>query len=457
MPETERDDGARLTRGSIRGHLVQQTLPMVFGIAAITSVGIVDAYFVGQLGPEPLAAISYAFPVGIALTSLGVGLLVGINSVVSRALGSRERDLAERRAIQGVVLTGLVGLALTALLFALYGPLFNLLGAEGETAELIDQYMRPYLAGYPFLLFSMGSNGVLRAQGAAKRSSAILLTLAAANWVLDPLLIAGWGPVPGYGIAGAGYASGGSFVLAGTLAMILAARSDLGLRVSRLRDGDWGAGARQLATVGIPAASANAINPVGLTVLTGFLSAYGDDAVAAFGVAGRLQSFAVVPLLALSSSIGAIVGQNWGAGHPDRSRAALNQAQAFSLIYGTGIAVLLVLFRDEAAGVFTDDLAVIEDIGLYLKVAAWGFGGFGVLIVTNGALNAIDRASRALVLSAARVLIVMVPVAWVGGQLAGVAGVYGGELAANLFGSALGFFFGRRYLAAENCRHVATA
>ena len=71
---------AKLTRGSIPGHLVKQTLPMIVGVAAIMSISLIDAYFIGQLGPDPLAAISFIFPITVALTSLGVGVMVGINS-----------------------------------------------------------------------------------------------------------------------------------------------------------------------------------------------------------------------------------------------------------------------------------------------------------------------------------------------------------------------------------------
>ncbi|EMD83213.1 Multi antimicrobial extrusion protein [Pacificimonas flava] len=419
---------------------------MIFGIAAIMSVGIVDAYFVGELGPEPLAAISYAFPVGIALTSLGVGVMVGINSVVSRALGSGDRDLAQRRAAEGMVTAAAAGLLLTLLLITLQHPLFTLLGARGETLRLTDAYMLPYLAGFPFLLLSMGGNGVLRAQGAAKRSSTILLSMAAANWVLDPLLIDGIGVLPGYGIAGAAYASAASFLLAGLMSAALAALSELGIHLSLLSGPGLVKGARQIAAVGAPAALSNAINPIGLTVLTGLLSRFGNEAVAAFGVAGRLQSFAVVPLLAMSSSIGAIVGQNWGAGKPERSRRALVEAATFSLLYGLGVAVVLVSFREQAAGIFTDDPVVMDAIGLYLQVAAWGFWAYGVVIVVNGALNAIGRANIALALSALRVLAVMVPVAWLGGHVLGPGGIYAGELCANIIGAGLAYAIGRRIL-----------
>ena len=450
-------DNAKLTAGPIRKHLIEQTAPMLLGIASIMSVGIIDAYFVGELGPEPLAAISFAFPVTIMLSSLGVGVIVGINSVVSRALGGGRWSEAQRLAVQGVVLAAMFGLIAGVTVFAFHGPLFALLGAGGETAALIGDYMRPYAIGYPFLLVSMGANGALRAQGLAGKSAMILGSMAAANWVLDPLLIAGWGPFPSYGIAGAAYASAGSFVLAGLVGLTFAMRSRLGLQWGRLSEGGLLGGLRRIGKVGGPAAISNSINPLGLTVLTGFLSSFGDEAVAAFGVAGRLQSMAVVPLLALSSTIGAIVGQNWGAGRPDRSRLALREATLFSLAYGLAVAALLVTFRQEAAGIFSDEQAVIDAIGAYLIIAAWGFAGYGALIVTNGALNAIGRAPTATLISAFRVLAIMIPVAWTARTMFAESGVFAGELTANLIGGAVAYRVGLRALAPDRCPDVPAA
>lgn len=103
---------AKLVSGSIPGHLVSQTLPMVIGVAAIMSIGIVDAYFIGQLGSDALAAISFIFPVSVAITSLGVGIMVGINSVVARALGEGDHQRAARRANFGIVFAAAYGIAM---------------------------------------------------------------------------------------------------------------------------------------------------------------------------------------------------------------------------------------------------------------------------------------------------------------------------------------------------------
>ena len=164
----------------------------------------------------------------------------------------------------------------------------------------------------------------------------------------------------------------------------------------------------------------------------------GEAAVAGFGAAGRLQGFATVPLLALSGSIGAIVGQNWGAREYGRARQAALYAFGFCAVWGLGIAVAMVAAGEWFADLFTEDPQVSKEFALYLQIAAWGYAGFGLLIVANGILNAVDKASLALAQSAMRVFLVMLPFAWMLIASWGSAAVYGAELAANLFGGLTG-------------------
>lgn len=140
---------AKLVSGSIPGHLVSQTLPAVIGVAAIMSIGIVDAYFIGQLGSAPLAAISFIFPVAVASTSLGVGVMVGINSVVARALGEGDFERAARRANFGIVFAVLCGLVMGLALWLLIDPIFTAMNAPPALMPLIRAYMTPYACGFP--------------------------------------------------------------------------------------------------------------------------------------------------------------------------------------------------------------------------------------------------------------------------------------------------------------------
>ncbi|MGB7417925.1 MAG: MATE family efflux transporter, partial [Erythrobacter sp.] len=164
----------------------------------------------------------------------------------------------------------------------------------------------------------------------------------------------------------------------------------------------------------------------------------GQDAVAGFGAAGRLQSFATVPLLALSGAIGSIVGQNWGAREFERARKAALYAGLFCIVWGLGTAIVLSSAGEWFAQLFTDKDAVIEEFALYLQIAAWGYAGFGILIVANGILNAIDKAAFALGQSVARVALVMLPVALVLQASWGSAAIYTAELAANIAGALTG-------------------
>ncbi|MFB0612564.1 MATE family efflux transporter [Aurantiacibacter poecillastricola] len=430
----QKDKRAKLVGGSIAGHLVKQTTPAVVGVAAIMSVGVIDAYFIGQLGASELAAISFIFPVTTALQSLGVGVMVGINSVVSRALGEGDEERALARANLGLMLGLAAGIALGLLLFALRQPLFQLMQADADVLPLIDQYMRPYALGFVLMMTMMGANGVLRGQGAAKSNTAVLVTYSIVNWILDPLLITGAFGIEGFGVAGAAYATIGGWLVGIVMAFWLIQRHDLPLRPSAVRNCRIGVQLKALTRVAGPAAFTNSINPAGLAILTSLLATEGTAAVAGFGAGGRLQSFAVVPLLALSGSIGAIVGQNWGARQYDRSRRALVQAGLFCLAYGFAAAVLLYSLRGWFAELFSDEAQTLEATSAYLAISVWGYAGYGVLIVVNGALNAIDRASHALALSLARVLLVMVPIAWLARATWGTQAVYFAELAANLLG-----------------------
>ena len=431
---------AKLTRGSIRGHLVTQTLPMIVGVAAIMSVGLIDAYFIGRLGSSELAAVSFIFPITIALSSLGVGVMVGINSVIARALGEGDTDRAARRANFGVAFALGAGIPMGLVLYLLLDPLFRLMQASDTLLPLIREYMRPYALGLPVMLLQMGLNGVLRGQGEARMTSYVALTYAGVNWALDPLLITGAFGFAGLGIAGAAYATIAGFAVAAIFALWLINRTALPVRPALVVRCDARESSAAIIRVAGPAAFSNAINPIGLSVLTALLASQGEAAVAGFGAAGRLQSFAVVPLLGLSGSIGAIVGQNWGAGMPDRSRRAMRYTAAFSLAYGLAVAVLLFAFGERFAALFTSDPAVIEEFASYLAISVWGYAGFGLLITANGALNAVDKAGFALAQSAARVFLVMLPFGWLLRGQWGADAIYAAELVANLAGGALAGF-----------------
>ena len=425
---------AKLTTGSINGHLVAQTLPTIIGVAAMISVGIVDSYFLGQLGTAELAVVSFVTPVFMVITSLGIGLMAGISSVVSRSLGAKNFEEASRLANFGMALAVVLGILFAVVFFIVRRPLFAAMGADPELLPLIDEYVLPICFSIPIMLMIMGMNGIFRAQGEAKRSSAVNIIYSAVNWVLDPFLITGAFGIGGFGVSGAAYATFIAYVVALVFGFYQLNKTGLTLQASALKSGDGTGALRPIVRVAAPASIANAINPVGMTVLTGLVAIEGAAAVAGFGAGGRFQAFMLVPLYALSGAIGAVVGQNWGAGQYSRARQAWIAASIFCVGYGLVMAVILFVTREWVAGLFSDDPRVINEFGNYIAISAWGYVGFGVLIVSNGAFNAIDRANTSLIQSVMRVFLVMLPFAWVMRGVWGSEAIYAGELAANFFG-----------------------
>jgi putative MATE family efflux protein len=371
---------------------------------------------------------------------------VGTSSVVSRAIGAGDWDRASRCAALGIALGLLTGLLVALALLLGHDALFSLMGAKGEMLGHISSYMQPYALGFPLLLTISGMNGVLRAQGAARRSTFVSISFALANLVLNPLFINGFGPLPAFGMPGAAYATIVGWLVGAGVGFTMVQQGEVPCHMRLLASGEqMGSSLRQVLRVALPAAFTNSINPVGLAIMTAFLANAGEAAVGGFGVGGRLQVAAVVPLLGLSGSIGAIVGQNWGAGHYDRARLAVLQAGLFCVAYGLLAATLLYFARGWFAGLFSDDAATIDAAMRYLSIAVWGYAAYGLFIMGNGAFNAVDHASAALGLSLARVLLVMVPFALLLQPAWGADAAYSAELLANLTGGtvsmALAWYF----------------
>lgn len=434
----------RLTTGSVLRHLVGMSAPMAWGILAVISFNVADAYFVGQLGTQPLAALSFTFPVVMTVMSLALGLGIGVASVLSRTLGSQGGEEVRRLTTDSLVLAFLIVLAFVALGLATIEPLFTALGADAATRALIADYMVIWYLGMPFLVVPMVGNNVIRASGDARAPSLIMTVAALLNIVLDPLFIFGAGPVPAMGIRGAAVAS----VIARATTLILA----LAVLHYRMRLIAWAwprpaqlaVSARRILYVALPAAATNMVNPIAIAVITALVARFGAPAVAGFGVATRIEAFALIPLLALTAGLGPVVGQNWGADHTARVGRALRGAAIFCVGYGLLIAALLAPAGPLLAGLFDEHPETVATARLYLWIVPVSFTGHGVLICVNAALNAAGRPLAATALMALRTFGLYVPLAWIATLWGSLEGVFAAGAVAGLVTGAVAWRRGRR-------------
>ena len=420
-----------LTEGSVTKQLLALTIPMVWGVFAIIAFNLVDTYFVGQLGTAQLAAMSFTFPVVMTFGSLAMGLGIGASSVIARAIG--EGDMSRVRRFTTNSLT----LALTAvILFVALGlftidPLFKALGAGPDTLPYVRDYMRIWYFGMVFLVVPMVGNSAIRAAGNTLTPSIIMTLSAGVNIVLDPLLITGALGFPRLEIQGAAIATviARATTLVAALLVLRFKENLLSTKLPDLNETLWCW--KDILTVGLPAAASNMITPISLGVITSFLAIHGPAAVAGFGIASRLESFALITVMALSASMGPFVGQNWGAKKINRVQLAMRQSFLFCIGWGVIMAVCLGLGGQFLSTLFNQDPNVIAIATQYLWLVPISYGAAGIIQVSSSAFNAMGKPVPSIVMTVARMFVLYIPLAYIGSRIAGPTGIFVAALVSN--------------------------
>ncbi|MGM0563729.1 MAG: MATE family efflux transporter [Pseudomonadota bacterium] len=421
----------RILHGPIGPTLAQMTLPMVLGIAAMFLFQAVDTWFIGRLGTEQLAAISFTFPVTFAVINLTVGLSIATSILLATAIGGDRLSLAQRIATDSLLLTVILTVALGVAGWLTLDPLFRLLGAGDSTLPYIRDYMTVWYAAVGLMVVPMVVNGALRATGDTRWPSLIMVLSGLVNAALDPLLIFGWGPVPAMGIRGAAIASAIAWAVGFVLAfwLIRVRERLLVFHPQPLREllGFW----RDLLRTGIPISLANMLTPVGNGILTALVARHGEEAVAAFGAGSRIEALSMVVCFALTSALSPYMAQNLGYKQLDRAWQSLHLGLRFALIYQLLLYALLATLSPWLKAVFSPDPSVQALTQLYLWIMPLGFVGYALVIVMNTAFNAGGQSDKTLWLSALRVFVCIAPCAWIGSELGGLTGLFIGTVAGN--------------------------
>jgi len=415
---------ARLVEGQIQKTLIKLTIPMMLGTLGMVIFNLSDTYFVGQLGTNQLAALSFTFPVVLVINSIAMGLGIGASAVISRAIGEGNFDKVKRLTTDSMTLSLIfVGF------FALFGlftvnPLFRLLGASGEVLSYVSQYMTIWYFGVIFVVIPMVGNNAIRASGDTKTPGLIMVFAAFVNIILDPILIFGIGPFPRLEIAGAAIATviARASTLILSLLVLTLKEKMITIKIPDFRTivESW----KQILYIGLPTAATRIVIPLGAGVILSIVSTYGSEAVAGFGVATRIEFFALTVVMALSSVLGPFVGQNWGAGKFDRIKSGMKFSYKFSLIWGFFIFLILAIFGSRIGSFFSDDPNVISVTGLYLLIIPIGYSLYGILVMATSAMSVLKKPIHAAVLTLTQTFLLYIPIAYIGSYFFALRGVF---------------------------------
>ncbi|MCH4886092.1 MATE family efflux transporter [Acidaminobacter sp. JC074] len=413
-----------LTQGHITEHFVSLTIPMILGILGLVAFNLADTYFVGKLGTTQMAALTFTFPVVLLLNSLNLGLGIGASAIISKAFGQKDHQAVKELSSYSILLGFTFALIASFIGLITIKPVFSLLGADQSVFPYIKDYMSIWYLGVPFVVIPMIGNSIIRALGDTKVPSMVMMLAAVTNIILDPIFIFGLGPVPAFGVKGAAIATvlSRSITFSTALYILIHREKVVSFKIIKIKSiiPIW----KKILYIALPNAASRMILPIGLGIITGLISTYGLDAIAGYGIATRVEYFALAISQALASVIPVFVGQNFGAGDFDRIKEGIRISRKFMLSFNAGLYLILFIAGPWLIGLFTVNTQVIKIAVLYLRIVPLAYGFQGIILVLNGALNALHKPVVAASLNLIQMLVIYVPMAVILNRYFGVTAIF---------------------------------
>lgn len=392
--------------------LITMSLPMMISMLVQALYNVVDSIFVSRINENALTAVSLAFPIQTLMIAVAGGTCVGINAVLSKALGEKDQERADNTAVSGIVL-----MAFSYVLFLLIGLFATRAFYLSQTDDpQILEFGVQYLSIVCSCSFGLFAQFVFeRLLQSTGRTFYIMITQgtgAVINIILDPIFIFGLFGMPKMGVAGAAVATVTGQTIAGTIALIVNFKKneDIHIRFKGLRIEREVVG--QIYKIGVPSMIMQAIGSVMTYGMNLILISFTPTATAVFGVYFKLQSFIFMPVFGLNNGLVPILAYNYGAGRRDR----FIQAMKFAILYTACImAVGVVVFQTIPAvllGFFeaSDEMLRIGVPALRIICISFLPAAFG--IVCGTAFQALGNAVYSMLVSIARQLVVLLPAAY---------------------------------------------
>ena len=404
------DNAYDLTAAPIPQILRRLAVPVGIGFFFNTMFNVVDTFYAGLVSTQALAAMSLSFPVFFLIIAVGSGIATGATALIGNALGSDRRFEAKQYATQAITFAAFHGLLMTAAGLAAAPTLFRLLGASEEYLLLALSYINAIFAGSTCFVLNQSLNASLNATGNTKCFRNFLVAGFFLNLVLDPWFLYGGFGLPAMGLAGVAWAT---VVVQAVGNVYLAVQVKNSGLITGARPGDFLPRKQtfiDLAKQGFPASLNMLTVALGIFVITWFLGRFGREAVAAYGIATRIEQIVLLPVMGLNVATLALVAQNNGAGLAARVRETVRSAMSIGVMMmaAGGVAVYVTAVR--LMGLFTADPAVIGIGTDYLHIASFVFGAYVILYVSVFALQGLKRPLFAVVIGSFRQIIAPVPV-----------------------------------------------
>ncbi|WED29817.1 MATE family efflux transporter [Vibrio sp. DW001] len=426
--------------------IIDNTLPLTFGVLSIMLVQLIDSIFIGRLGIDALTAQGLTLPFHTVIIGIQVGLGVASTSIISQAVGSKNIEAATKTATIGVIIGVLVLSMLSLTLWlkrpfflSLFGDFDNSASGLGVINALLDDYWSVWLISAVLGALLYFISGVYRANGETKTPGYFLILASMINLVLDPIFMFTFE----MGIKGAALASSVSFAIC-ILIMVIRVKKKQWFCFSLFerKTIDY---SRALMNMAIPTTANQILPSVSAMTVTFFIAQLGTTSIAFWTLLTRLEMFSLVLALSLTMSIPPMVGRYIGEKNTDKVAELVFTAARFVLVYHIIIAIAAMLGASYISELLTEDTTLSSTLTYALVFVPLSYGPLGLCMVIVSVFNALCEPKKALILSSFRLFVFYIPATVIGVTLGSIESVLWGVFIANILaGTTAWFMFSQR-------------
>ena len=376
------------TQGSIRKAVILLAIPMMLEMCMESVFAVVDIFFVSHLGKHAVSTVGLTESVITIVYSLAIGISMAATAMVARRIGEKDTVAATKAGMQSIFLSLSITIAVSIPGFLYAAAILRLMGAEEAAIASGTIYTRIIMGGSIVIMLLFLINGIFRGAGNAMMAMKSLWIANACNIILCPLLIRGWGPVPAFGLMGAAMATtiGRGVGVAYQLYYLFKGKGQIRFTLAHLAP-DWTI-LRSLVNIAWPGTLQFLIGSGSWIVLASLVVQTGhSEASAGYQIGIRVIMFFLLPAWGLSNAAATLVGQNLGAGQPERAALSVTRTAVYNAVFMGTVSVIFLLFAGYIISFFTQEAAVAGYATATVRIVSSGFLFYGIGMVYANAFN----------------------------------------------------------------------
>lgn len=414
-------------------HLFKQTWPMLVGLFSIMGSQLIDSIFIAKLGADPLAVVAFSIAIFQVVVGVQVGLGIAATATISTALGENKLNYARYLGNLIIVIGTLVVTILCVGLWFFQQPIILILGASSSLFELTALYWLPWLLSCWIGALLYIGYSICRAHNETLLPGRVMVLTSVLNIALDPLFMFTFN----MGLAGAAWATCVAF-LTGFIVIFytLIKRKLITFEVIKNRTEQ---AVQAIAKMMAPALLSQFIPPISAMIVTALIAAYGGFAVAAWGLANRIEYIAIILILALTMALPPIVGYLKGRGELKQIMSVVKLACGFVIGVQILLAVIIYALANPLAHALSENSAIVLNLIDYFAFVPLSYAALGVCMITVSVCNALGFPTTALFISILRLFLCYLPLLWLGSHFYGLTGLFFGMACGNTLSGIVGW------------------